>query len=297
MKLTRTAPRIFVGPRLPHRRFAIETVSETSTYAQYQAADTASRNFQAANPREELLSLCRTPFPGSKVGDPSILCLSYHPIQTIIQEWMLYVLMMGRYVKYYEYSSKTVPLRLERFEKDDIIDLHRWRRRSLQSLHKLDILKRFVEYWILKEENLDQARLQVANTMTRERLITWNLLRGDIRYLEEQIMQQARSLEALNPIITSLIQLVDSKRAISQAEDTRRLTYIAILFIPLSFITGIFSMTEPYGPGSDRFWIYWVVALPLTAFVIGSLALDLRFGYLSLFWGRMMRTVEKPQTA
>lgn len=296
---TRTAPRRLVGPKLPQipRRIAIETISQTPTYVQYQATDTASQKFQATNSREELLRFFHTSPPGWRMGNHSILCLTYYPIQTIIQEWIVYALLMGRYVKYYEYSSQTAHSRLERFEKDDILDLHRWRRRSLQSLHKLDILKRFVDHWVLKEENLDQDLLQAANnTTTREGLVTWNLLKGDIKYLEEQIMQHARSLEALNPIITALVQLVDSKRAYSQAEDTRRLTYIAILFIPMSFITGIFSMSEPYGPGSDRFWIYWVVALPLTAFIIGSLVLDLRFGYLSLFWARMLKTVEKPLT-
>lgn len=298
MRPTRVAPHGFVGPRLPQSplRIAIETISKTPTYTQYQTTDTASRTFQSINPREELLSLFHTSPPGWRVGNPSILCLTYYPIQAIIQEWILYVLLMGRYVNYYEYSSKTVQSRLERFEKDDITDLHRWRRRSLQSLHKLDMLKRFVEHWVLKEENLDRNLLQAANTTTREDFVIWNLLKGDIKYLEEQIIQHARSLEALNPIITALVQLVDSKRAISQAEDTRRLTYIAIVFIPMSFIAGIFSMSEPYGPGSDRFWIYWVVALPLTAFIIGSLVLDLRFGYLSLFWARMLKTVEKPLT-
>lgn len=142
-----------------------------------------------------------------------------------------------------------------------------------------------------KEENQNPDLAQTINTTRRKESAIWNLLIGDIKYLEGQITQHARSLEALKPIITALVQLVDSKRAISQAEDTRRLTYIAIVFLPMSLMTGVFSMSEPYGPGNGRFWIYWVVALPLTAVIIGSLALHLRFGFLSTLWTQMQNRV------
>lgn len=55
---------------------------------------------------------------------------------------------MERYVKYHEYSVKTAPLYLACLEKDDIVDLHKWSRQSLQTLHKLEILNRSVEYWV-----------------------------------------------------------------------------------------------------------------------------------------------------
>ena len=105
---------------------------------------------------------------------------------------------------------------------------------------------------------------------------------ADIKYCEEQIVQHSRFLEALNPIITALVQLIDSHKSISQVEDVRRLTYIAMAFIPLTFITGIFSISEPYGPGNVRFWTYWAVALPTAAFIMGVLALDGRFDALSV---------------
>lgn len=99
---------------------------------------------------------------------------------------------------------------------------------------------------------------------------------ADIKYCKEQIVQHSRFLEALNPIITALVQLIE------QVEDVRRLTYIAMAFIPLTFITGIFSISEPYGPGNVRFWTYWAVALPTAAFIMGVLALDGRFDALSV---------------
>lgn len=60
----------------------------------------------------------------------------------------------------------------------------------------------------------------------------------ELKYLEEQIEQHGRALEAFGPIMTSLVQLVDSRRSIAQAENIRRLTYIVLGFIPLTFVSG-----------------------------------------------------------
>ncbi|KAJ5170292.1 uncharacterized protein N7500_003075 [Penicillium coprophilum] len=276
------------------RRIGVEAFCDPPTYAKLLASNAASSNFQALNPNDNLLSFFHVLPPGWKAGNPSMLSLAYYPIQVVIQEWMLYGLLMGRYIKYYEYSFKTVPSRLEQFEKHDIIDLHRWRRRSLQSLHKLQIMRLLVEHWIPKVEDSKQNEAMTTKPITHGESSTWNLLIADIKYCEDQIVQHSRSLEAMNPIITSLVQLMDSHKSISQAEDVRRLTYIAMAFIPLTFITGIFSMNESYGPGSDRFWVYWAVALPTAAFIMGILALDGRFAALVVLCAKIRKRVVGP---
>lgn len=48
------------------------------------------------------------------------------------------------------------------------------------------------------------------------------------------------------------------------------MTYIALVFIPLSFTSTIFSMSDDFGPGKDRFWIYFATAIPLLLVVLGS---------------------------
>ncbi|PLB49772.1 hypothetical protein P170DRAFT_510242 [Aspergillus steynii IBT 23096] len=278
-------------PQIP-RRIAVEDFRDLPTYAEFKGSN-GSQNIQPLSPREEILSFFHDSSPGWNAGNPSILSLAYHPIQSVIREWILYGLLMGRYIKYYEYSFKSAPTRLEHFEKNDIIDLHRWRRRSLQSLHKLQTVRRFVEYWMPKEQTLYQHEVTPKVSSSSQELPSWNLLIADLKYSEEQIDQHARSLEALNPIITSLVQLIDSHKSISQAEDIRRLTYIAMACVPLSLIAGVFSMSEPYGPGNDQFWVYWVTALPTAAFIMGFLWLDsripdfLRFG----FWAQMKKRV------
>lgn len=56
-----------------------------------------------------------------------------------------------------------------------------------------------------------------------------------LKYLEEQIEQHARSLEAMGPIMTSLVQLIDSHQSITQAEDVRRLNVHRNRLYPFDF--------------------------------------------------------------
>ena len=47
----------------------------------------------------------------------------------------------------------------------------------------------------------------------------------------------------------------------------KELSNLGMLFIPLAFTSGIFSMSGNYAPGGSSFWVYWVVAVPLVLLV------------------------------
>jgi Mg2+ and Co2+ transporter CorA len=97
-------------------------------------------------------------------------------------------------------------------------------------------------------------------------------IHGNYQHL---ILNSASALESLNPIITSLVQLVNSHRSASEASDVRRLTYIAIVFIPLSFVATIFSMGDDFLPGKGNFWLYWATSIPITLAVLAATCLHL----------------------
>jgi Mg2+ and Co2+ transporter CorA len=66
------------------------------------------------------------------------------------------------------------------------------------------------------------------------------------------------------------------------------LTYIAISFIPLTFVSGIFSMSGPFAPGERFFWVYFEVAVPLAAglllVVIRDLAVSVLYAPRIMLW-------------
>ncbi|KAK3326718.1 hypothetical protein B0H66DRAFT_167969 [Apodospora peruviana] len=157
---------------------------------------------------------CNQP-PGFIASEPSILSFGYYPIRIVLAEWILYTHLMSRYFKYYENTLYDIENRLH---DSDIIDLQRWRRRSMQSQHKLILLSEFVDYWLPQEADKQP----------------WNLTLKDIKHVLSQLEHYNRSLEHMIPVATSIVQLLDSRRSILDATNVSRLTFIALVFVPLS---------------------------------------------------------------
>lgn len=209
-------------PQVP-RRMNIEDFRDLPTYSAFLASGSTDPDARHPNLREDLLRLIQTSASEWNSKEPSILSLAHYPIKITTAEWMLYSLLMGRYVKFFEHSLDATGAWISQFESRDILELYRWRRRGQQSLHKLKMTRSFVEYWGAKDPTTPS---------------TWSPLISGFQHLEEQIEQHSHSLEALTSLITSLMQLLDSHKTIAQAGDVQRLSYIAMLFIPLSYVSG-----------------------------------------------------------
>ena len=50
----------------------------------------------------------------------------------------------------------------------------------------------------------------------------------------------------------------ESQRALN------RVSYLGAVLLPFSIVSGILSMSDPFGPENDRFWVFWTAAVPLT---------------------------------
>ena len=58
-----------------------------------------------------------------------------------------------------------------------------------------------------------------------------------------------------------------AKLGAEEAQRINQLTVAALVFLPLSFIASLFSMSGQFALDAERQWIYWTVALPLTGLV------------------------------
>ncbi len=63
--------------------------------------------------------------------------------------------------------------------------------------------------------------------------------------------------------IATLISSMTGLLGIYEAKRLKELTNLGMLFLPLAFTSGLFSMSGSYAPGGTFFWMYWVVAGPL----------------------------------
>lgn len=70
------------------------------------------------------------------------------------------------------------------------------------------------------------------------------------------------------PMATSMVQLLDSRRSMREAANVSRLTFIALVFVPLSWVASLFSMSDSFSPGHENFWVYFVTALPVLFLVL-----------------------------
>lgn len=70
-------------------------------------------------------------------------------------------------------------------------------------------------------------------------------------HLSNKIEHYGQSLEPVIPVLTSMVQLLDSRRSI---QNVRRLTTVALAFVHhLSWVVSLFSMADGYAPGQEMF--------------------------------------------
>jgi CorA-like Mg2+ transporter protein len=74
------------------------------------------------------------------------------------------------------------------------------------------------------------------------------------------------------------LSLREARRSIREAKNVKVLTVIAMFFIPLAFTSGLFSMSDRFSPGSDQFWVFWAVSVPLVLSVF-VVAWVMQLGY------------------
>lgn len=208
-----------------------------------------TENWDKRSMLSSLLHHFRNHPPGFRTSNPSTLCFAYYPLRIALAEWVLYSHIVSRYHKHYEYSLQDVHKRpLE----SDIVDLQRWRRRLTQSRQKLSLLSQFITYW--RKDEVDKQ--------------PWDMLLLDIDSIISKLEHYGHSMEQVVPVATAMVQLLDARESARQAANVTTLTYIATVFVPMSWIAGLFSMSDRFLPGGEKFWVYVSTAFPLSLVVL-----------------------------
>lgn len=117
----------------------------------------------------------------------------------------------------------------------------------------------------------------------------WDGLKADYAHLARNLLQHGKQLKATVPLFTVYLQMLESRYAYSETKNISRLTVLALIFVPLSFVSSLFSMNEAFGPSGPRFWVFFTVALPISILVllIAKLSsLRIRFELLKERWRR-----------
>jgi Mg2+ and Co2+ transporter CorA len=92
----------------------------------------------------------------------------------------------------------------------------------------------------------------------------FSVLNSDFESIRTKFQTIVNHSEKVLTAATAIISIEESKKATAQNKGVSRLTYIALTFAPLSFLSSFFSMTDNIGALKRTIWIYFVVAIPLT---------------------------------
>ncbi|KAL5340276.1 hypothetical protein BJX70DRAFT_128460 [Aspergillus crustosus] len=191
---------------------------------------------------------------------PSLFALSIYPLKIIAAEWNNYMAAMSYHIKRHEYAVEAANREMIELDKlnVELRSLQAWRRRSLASQHKIASVKNFLAL------HTSHATHHASHTIREDEIE----LKDDYIYLADTLDDLSRRLKNMLPVVTSLVQISDSRRSLAESANINRLTSLAIVFVPLSFTTGLFSMNTTNGPGGANFWVFFTIAIPITIIVL-----------------------------
>jgi Mg2+ and Co2+ transporter CorA len=91
---------------------------------------------------------------------------------------------------------------------------------------------------------------------------------GDFIYLQDKVLATSRRIEKNINLLTALVSIGEGKQALDENHALTRLSFLAMVFLPFSTVATIFSIQGGFGPGEGMFWMFWVIAIALTGFIL-----------------------------
>lgn len=202
-------------------------------------------------------------------SDPSITTIFLKKI--IASHWMHY----AEYISNSAHSSIYHMSRTEAFEKYTIATTEKWWA-DLHDAHRVCMLACEDVAAILES-------LRIPLDQPVQEFDSRNYLTSSEDFVEiyKKLLWRKDQLELLITSATSLNAIAANKEAaIKNANDAKRsheeqmksldeakkasiLTFLALIFVPLAYISSLFSMADDWMPGQSKFRYYWAISLPL----------------------------------
>ncbi|KAI0024200.1 hypothetical protein F4780DRAFT_797160 [Xylariomycetidae sp. FL0641] len=89
-------------------------------------------------------------------------------------------------------------------------------------------------------------------------------LRADYAVAARQLDALLRQTERITAVTTAVAAFEESRRAVDQNRFLGRLTYLAVIFAPLSFLSSFLSMTSDVEALTQTIWVFFAAAAPVS---------------------------------
>jgi hypothetical protein len=125
--------------------------------------------------------------------------------------------------------------------------------------------------------DLEKILIQLRLPLERPNLgqITWQDAGADFQMLHHQFSFLRSWGDKMNSSITGLAGIAGNRQAFREqqlslqaADRARNITALGLVFVPLGFVATLFSMSEEYAPGGEKFWLYFAISIPTTLLVL-----------------------------
>jgi hypothetical protein len=160
------------------------------------------------------------------------------------------------------------------------------------------LARRIGEY----KDDLEAIMLQLRTPFENPKpnhIADWRDSTADYQFLYlrfKEIGQRTQNLNGSTAALASLtgsrqafkaqeLSLEATRRSIREAKSVKALTIMGAVFIPLAYTAALLSMSDPYIPGGERFWVYFVILFPLIGLIaLGHYALELGYADGRMHW-------------
>jgi hypothetical protein len=111
-----------------------------------------------------------------------------------------------------------------------------------------------------------------------------------------QMNELQQRLERLTTIATAAISIAESRLSFVENRNVSRLTWLATVFIPLTFITGLFSIQPDIPALTKSLGIYFATAIPLALITLGVAAIIKWWKFVwEIFGGKGQKTKRRAE--
>ena len=102
-----------------------------------------------------------------------------------------------------------------------------------------------------------------------EVLHSWETSNKDFYIIQRKLLNIKHRSNDMLTSFTGLAGILGNRQSLHEAKSVKILTFLGIIFLPLSLTSGLLTMNEEYQPGASHFWIYFAIAIPLILSVFG----------------------------
>lgn len=195
------------------------------------------------------------------VNDPTAFAIP--ALKMMLSDWHYVVQYMTTQVAQTEWQIELPEMRANAKHLDEkiISKLYPWRRNM--SLYRAMVVSAI--HRLYPEEPLGQRPSQGHGTGSQCDLQS---LRTDFQMILDSIDSIQAHITQLEAVASAMQSLDENRQAQKQDKNLSRLTYLATVFIPLSFVSGLLSMVPDVTQLRQTFWIFFVIAIPLTTIAL-----------------------------